>query len=58
MLIAMMGNTYGIVIESAEKEFLKAWAKVMIVCQLYKKPTQGDHVVGALGDRGAGKRIP
>ena len=28
MLIAMMGNTYGIVIESAEKEFLKAWAKV------------------------------
>ena len=29
MLIAMMGNTYGIVIESAEKEFLKAWAKVM-----------------------------
>jgi hypothetical protein len=27
MLIAMMGNTYGIVIESAEKEFLKAWAK-------------------------------
>ena len=31
MLIAMMGNTYGIVIESAEKEFLKAWAKVMRV---------------------------
>lgn len=29
MLIAMMGNTYGIVIESAEKEFLKAWAKVI-----------------------------
>lgn len=28
MLIAMMGNTYGIVVESAEKEFLKAWAKV------------------------------
>ena len=27
MLIAMMGNTYGIVIEAAEKEFLKAWAK-------------------------------
>ena len=24
MLIAMMGNTYGIVIESAEKQFLKA----------------------------------
>ena len=31
MLIAMMGNTYGIVIESAEKEFLKAWAKVDIL---------------------------
>merc|ERR1740128_503030 len=30
MLIAMMGNTYGIVIESAEKEFLKAWAKVIM----------------------------
>jgi hypothetical protein len=32
MLIAMMGNTYGIVIESAEKEFLKAWAKVSFQC--------------------------
>ena len=31
MLIAMMGNTYGIVIESAEKEVLKACAKVMRV---------------------------
>ena len=30
MLIAMMGNTYGQVIESAEKEFLKAWAKVIM----------------------------
>ena len=30
MLIDMMGNTYGIVIESAEKEFLKAWAKVIM----------------------------
>ena len=30
----------------------------MNVCQLYKKPTQGDHVVGAFSDRGAGKRIP
>ena len=35
MLIAMMGNTYGIVIESAEKEFLKAWAKVGTKMKIY-----------------------
>ena len=34
MLIDLMGNTYGIVIESAEKEFLKAWAKVSSVNNL------------------------
>ena len=34
MLIAMMGNTYGIVIESAEKEFLKAWAKVKAIMKI------------------------
>ena len=30
MLIAMMGNTYAIVIEKSEKEFLKQWAKVIM----------------------------
>ena len=30
MLIAMMGNTYAIVNEKSEKEFLKQWAKVIM----------------------------
>ncbi|CAB4069140.1 TRPV6 [Lepeophtheirus salmonis] len=30
MLIAMMGNTYGAVIEKSEKEFLKQWAKIIM----------------------------
>ena len=63
MLIAMMGNTYGIVIESAEKEFLKAWAKVKTKMKIYILRTvkvnmcSGNYVVGAVSDGGAGKRI-
>ena len=30
MLIAMMGNTYAIVSEKSEKEFLKQWARVIM----------------------------
>ena len=30
MLIAMMGNSYAIVIEKSEKEFLKQWAVVIM----------------------------
>ena len=56
MLIAMMGNTYGIVIESAEKEFLKAWAKVRTKMKKVNM-CSGNYVVGAFSDGGAGKRI-
>ena len=38
MLIAMMGNTYAIVIEKSEKEFLKQWAKVIMSIERSQPP--------------------
>ena len=40
MLIAMMGNTYAIVIEKSEKEFLKQWAKVIMSIERSIPPSQ------------------
>lgn len=33
MLIAMMGNTYALVIERSEKEWVKQWAKIVIALE-------------------------
>jgi len=33
MLIAMMGNTYALVIQQSEKEFVKQWAKIVIALE-------------------------
>ena len=33
MLIAMMGNTYSLVIQQSEKEFVKQWAKIVIALE-------------------------
>lgn len=33
MLIAMMGNTYALVIQQSEKEWVKQWAKIVIALE-------------------------
>ncbi|XP_046630631.1 transient receptor potential cation channel subfamily V member 5-like [Daphnia pulicaria] len=37
MLIAMMGNTYALVIQQSEKEWVKQWAKIVITLEYVQK---------------------